>query len=69
MFTSGCKEYRKVDSVLRSVEEEKQYGFTGGHFLKKLIGFKTCITITQTISKPTFVKLSEKNPIFYYGIY
>ena len=23
--------------------------FTGGYFLKKLIGFKTCITITHTI--------------------
>ena len=45
----GCKEYRKVDSVLRSVEEEERYEFTGGHFLKKLMRFKTCITITRTI--------------------
>ena len=45
---SGCKEYRKVDSVLQYVEEER-YAFTGGHFLKKLKGLKTCITITRTI--------------------
>ena len=47
-FWAGCKEYRKVDSVLLSVEEEL-YEFTVGHFLKKLMGFKTCITITRTI--------------------
>ena len=44
----GCIEYRKVDSVLRSVEEERDE-FTGGQFLKKLIRFKACVTITQTI--------------------
>ena len=46
-FTSRCKEYSKVDSVLWSVEGEERYEFTEGHFLKKLMGFKTCITITQ----------------------
>ena len=45
----GCKEYRKVDSVLQSLEEEERYEFTARHFLKKIMGFKTCITITQTI--------------------
>ena len=30
LFVAGCKEYRKVDSVLRSVEEEERYEFTGG---------------------------------------
>ena len=46
------KEYRKMDSVLRSVEEEERDEFTGGHFFKKLIGFMTCITITRTIQQP-----------------
>ena len=35
-FISGCKEYRP------SVEEEGRYEFTGGHFLNKIVGFKTC---------------------------
>ena len=48
-FDQGCEEYRKVDSVLRSVEEEERYEFTGGHFLEKLMEFKTCITITRTM--------------------
>ena len=55
---SGCKEYRKVDSVLLSVEEEERYEFTGGHFLEKLLGFKTCIAINNSN------KLEEKNQYF-----
>ena len=53
---------------MRSVAEEELYEFTGGHFLKKIMGFKTCITITNNL-EATFVKFSEKSSIFYYGIY
>ena len=49
LYVPGCKEYRNVDSVLQSVEEEERYELTGGHFLKKLIGLKSCTTIIQTI--------------------
>ena len=74
IVTNVYKEYRKVDSVLRSVEEEERDEFTGGHFLKKITGFKTCITITLIIYKPhswnfTHVRSFFKNSIFYYGIY
>lgn len=48
-YRPWCVEYRKVDTVLRSVDEEERNGFTGGNFLKKLIGYETCIAITQTI--------------------
>ena len=57
-----------MDSVLLSVEEEEQYEFTGGHFFKKLMGFKTSITNSNNL-EATFVKLSEKKSLFYYRVY
>ena len=40
--------------------------FTGGHFFKKIIGFKICITISYNSNnlEATFVKLSEKIQYF-----
>ena len=63
-IVTGCKEYRKVDSVLRSVEEEERYEFTGGQFLKKINGIQDMYHNNSNNLEATFVKLSEKNSIF-----
>ena len=57
-LAAECIEYRKEDSVLRSVEEEELDEFTRGLFFKKIIGFKTCINNSNNL-EATFVKLSE----------
>ena len=64
---AGCKEYRKVDSVLCSVEAEERYEFTGTHLLKKNV-IQDMYHNNSNNLEATFVKLSEKNSIFSYGI-
>ena len=59
----------KVDSVLLSVEEAERHEFTRGHFLKKINGIQDMYQNNSNNLEATFVKLSEKNSIFYYGIY
>ena len=61
----GCKEYRKVDSVLRSVEEEERYEFTGRNFLEKINVIQHLYHNNSNNLEATFVKLSEKSSIFY----
>ena len=59
-----CKEYRKVDSVLKSFEEEKRDEFSGGHLLKKMIRILDMYHNNSNNLEATFVKLSEKRYFF-----
>ena len=61
----GCKEYMKVDSVLRSVKEKERHEYNGGSFLKKNNGIQDMYHKNSNNLEVIFVKFSEKNSIFY----
>ena len=58
-----CEEYRKVNSVLRSVEKKNWDEFTGGLFFNKLMDPDVHHNNSNNL-EATFMKLSEKIQYF-----
>ena len=67
--SAGCIEFRKVDSVLRSVEEEELGWVHWRAFIEKINRIQDMYQNNSNNLEATFLKLSEKHPIFYFGIY